>query len=33
MNIDNKHERNQILMILFFGVLMGALDIAIIGPA
>jgi MFS family permease len=33
MNLDNKHERNQILLILFFGVLMGALDIAIIGPA
>jgi len=30
---ENKHERNQILLILFFGVLMGALDIAIIGPA
>jgi MFS family permease len=33
MNVDNKHERNQVLLILFFGVLMGALDIAIIGPA
>ena len=33
MNVDNKNERNQILLILFFGVLMGALDIAIIGPA
>ncbi len=26
-------KRNQILMVLFFGVLMGALDIAIVGPA
>jgi MFS family permease len=33
MSMENKRERNQILLILFFGVLMGALDIAIIGPA
>lgn len=33
MSEENKHNRNQILLILFFGVLMGALDIAIIGPA
>jgi MFS family permease len=33
MDGNNKKERNQILSILFFGVLMGALDIAIIGPA
>jgi EmrB/QacA subfamily drug resistance transporter len=26
-------KRNQVLMVLFFGVLMGALDIAIVGPA
>ncbi len=30
--MDNK-KRNQILFVLFFGVLMGALDIAIVGPA
>ncbi len=30
--IDNK-KRNKILSVLFFGVLMGALDIAFIGPA
>jgi len=33
MDTVSKNERNQILLILFFGVLMGALDIAIIGPA
>jgi EmrB/QacA subfamily drug resistance transporter len=32
MNIDNK-TRNNILLVLFVGVLMGALDIAIVGPA
>lgn len=32
MNIDGK-QRNKILLLLFFGVLMGALDIAIVGPA
>ena len=26
-------KRNQVLYVLFFGVLMGALDIAIVGPA
>ncbi len=26
-------QRNRILTLLFFGVLMGALDIAILGPA
>jgi len=26
-------KRNQILLVLFIGVLMGALDIAIVGPA
>jgi EmrB/QacA subfamily drug resistance transporter len=30
--MDNK-SRNQILLVLFLGVLMGALDIAIVGPA
>jgi MFS family permease len=30
--MDNK-ARNQILLVLFIGVLMGALDIAIVGPA
>ncbi len=30
--MDNK-QRNRILLVLFFGVLMGALDIAIVGPA
>ncbi len=29
----NEHQRNQILGLLFFGVLMAALDIAIVGPA
>ena len=32
MSADNK-TRNQILLVLFVGVLMGALDIAIVGPA
>ncbi len=32
MQPDNSH-RNRILTLLFFGVLMGALDIAILGPA
>lgn len=31
--IDDKKKRNQILGVLFLGVLMGALDIAIVGPA
>jgi hypothetical protein len=30
--MENK-TRNQILLVLFIGVLMGALDIAIVGPA
>ncbi len=30
--VDNR-TRNRILLVLFFGVLMGALDIAIVGPA
>ncbi len=30
--MDNK-KRNQVLLVLFLGVLMGALDIAIVGPA
>ncbi len=30
--IDN-HRRNRLLLVLFIGVLMGALDIAIVGPA
>ncbi len=30
---QDKTRRNQILAVLFFGVLMGALDIAILGPA
>ncbi len=29
----NERQRNQILGLLFFGVLMAALDIAIVGPA
>ena len=33
MNIDDKKTRNKILLVLFIGVLMGALDIAIVGPA
>ncbi len=33
MNIPDSHTRNRILFVLFFGVLMGALDIAIVGPA
>jgi EmrB/QacA subfamily drug resistance transporter len=36
MNKVNKMDdkkRNKVLMVLFFGVLMGALDIAIVGPA
>lgn len=32
MNVEQK-KRNQILTVLFLGVLMGALDIAIVGPA
>ena len=28
-----KKQRNQIMTVLFIGVLMGALDIAIVGPA
>ena len=32
MIIDNK-KRNKLLLVLFIGVLMGALDIAIVGPA
>ncbi len=30
--VDERH-RKRILILLFFGVLMGALDIAIVGPA
>ncbi len=33
MTLMDKKERNKILMVLFIGVLMGALDIAIVGPA
>ncbi len=33
MLIRNDRDRNRILLILFVGVLMGALDIAIVGPA
>ena len=33
MTLTDKKERNRILMVLFIGVLMGALDIAIVGPA
>lgn len=33
MNQGEKHIRNRILIVLFVGVLMGALDIAIVGPA
>ena len=33
MNIPDKKKRNKILGVLFIGVLMGALDIAIVGPA
>jgi EmrB/QacA subfamily drug resistance transporter len=33
MALTDKKERNRILMVLFIGVLMGALDIAIVGPA
>jgi EmrB/QacA subfamily drug resistance transporter len=32
-NIMDKKQRNKILTVLFIGVLMGALDIAIVGPA
>ncbi len=33
MNITDNRTRNRILLVLFLGVLMGALDIAIVGPA
>ena len=33
MYTKDSKERNKILLVLFFGVLMGALDIAIVGPA
>jgi len=33
MNILDNRTRNRILLVLFVGVLMGALDIAIVGPA
>ncbi len=33
MNIVDNRTRNRILLVLFLGVLMGALDIAIVGPA
>lgn len=33
MDIPDKKKRNKILGVLFIGVLMGALDIAIVGPA
>ena len=33
MNITDNRTRNRILLVLFIGVLMGALDIAIVGPA
>ncbi len=32
MEIDDQRKRNRILAVLFMGVLMGALDIAIVGP-
>ncbi len=33
MNAMDNRRRNQLLLVLFIGVLMGALDIAIVGPA
>src|SRR5690349_11293824 len=33
MNITDNQVRNRILLVLFVGVLMAALDIAIVGPA
>ncbi len=33
MNDNNTKQRNQVMAVLFTGVLMGALDIAIVGPA
>jgi MFS family permease len=33
MSISNQSQRNRLLGVLFVGVLMGALDIAIVGPA
>jgi MFS family permease len=33
MEIQNKTTRNRVLAVLFVGVLMGALDIAVVGPA
>jgi EmrB/QacA subfamily drug resistance transporter len=33
MKFDDKKKRNKVLLVLFIGVLMGALDIAIVGPA
>ena len=33
MSITDNRTRNRILMVLFIGVLMGALDIAIVAPA
>ena len=33
MNETDNRRRNQLLLVLFIGVLMGALDIAIVGPA
>ena len=33
MIITDNRTRNRVLLVLFLGVLMGALDIAIVGPA
>ncbi|HMA39206.1 MAG TPA: hypothetical protein VKP10_03965, partial [Gemmatimonadales bacterium] len=33
MTSNNEHSRRSILLLLFVGVLMGALDIAVVGPA
>ena len=33
MTIEDQRSRNRLLIVLFVGVLMGALDIAIVGPA
>jgi EmrB/QacA subfamily drug resistance transporter len=33
LTIDDQRSRNRLLIVLFVGVLMGALDIAIVGPA
>ncbi|MGC8779609.1 MAG: MFS transporter, partial [Anaerolineae bacterium] len=33
MSLTDSHRRNRVLLVLFIGVLMGALDIAIVAPA